>query len=67
MELRIRRLKWFKALTQDRATNAQVIDAVFGSMRVEKRRAPLDEWGYATRYANPWLRQFQDDVLALRA
>eukprot|EP00972_Heterocapsa_arctica_P065277 9638692-Heterocapsa_arctica.AAC.1 len=55
------RMKWLKSLMRQPLHNATLLAALAGSS-VWDELSPLDELGVPRQTANPWLRQFWDDV-----
>ena len=65
LELQIRRLRWYQSVSFDPSTHAQYLTALFGRFRFEQEPTIIAT-GHLAVSANPWARQFVQDVGALR-
>eukprot|EP00972_Heterocapsa_arctica_P083711 12335209-Heterocapsa_arctica.AAC.1 len=64
--LRAQRMKWLKSIMWHPFHNATLLAALAGSS-VWDDFSPLDELGVPRHTANPWLRQFWNDVHMLQS
>eukprot|EP00959_Pyramimonas_sp_CCMP1952_P194438 4065710-Pyramimonas_sp.AAC.1 len=61
-ELRIRRLKWLQAVCKHPSTHVQVMASVFGEVGGHR---VVDEGGHLCDDANPWAKQWWQDLLSM--
>ena len=66
LELQIRRLSWYQQLARDVQRHKCVLMALFGRLGCESEEA-FDLRGGLVETANPWAKQFADDMRTLEA
>eukprot|EP00974_Lingulodinium_polyedra_P095239 9228166-Lingulodinium_polyedra.AAC.1 len=61
IELRVRRLRWWQAVSLDPANSVQLLAAVFGKYRADPQPTVFES-GALRCDANPWALRFAEDL-----